>query len=70
MPLLMPTDSMKPNKLMDTILRSNQLNCPSCVNNIEMALKNLKGVHYAKVHFNTGRIEIRPEPCGRKHDYR
>ena len=55
---------------MDTILRSNQLNCPSCVNNIEMALKNLKGVHYAKVHFNTGRIEIRPEPCGRKHDYR
>lgn len=43
---------------MKTILRSNQLSCPSCVSNIESALKNQEGVQNAKVHFSTGRIEV------------
>ena len=47
---------------MKTILRSDQLNCPSCVSNIESHLKQLKGVEEAKVHFTTGRIEVRHDP--------
>jgi len=43
---------------MKTHLRSQELSCPSCVAKIEKALKSLDGVHEARVHFNTGRIEI------------
>lgn len=43
---------------MKTLLRSQELSCPSCVAKIEKALKGLKGVEQAKVHFNTGRIEV------------
>ena len=43
---------------MKTILRSKELTCPSCVAKIEKALKAVKGVSEAKVHFNTGRIEV------------
>ena len=46
---------------MKTILRSNDLNCPSCVNNIESNLSKMEGVMNAKVHFNTGRIEVEHE---------
>lgn len=42
-----------------TILRSQELTCPSCVAKIEKALGAVNGVETAKVHFNTGRIEIR-----------
>jgi len=41
-----------------TLLRSQELSCPSCVAKIETALKALDGVSDAKVHFNTGKIEI------------
>jgi copper chaperone CopZ len=41
-----------------TLLRSQELSCPSCVAKIETALKTLDGVTDAKVHFNTGKIEI------------
>ncbi|HSM55028.1 MAG TPA: heavy metal-associated domain-containing protein [Candidatus Sulfomarinibacteraceae bacterium] len=41
-----------------TILRSNELSCPSCVAKIEKALHGVQGVSEAKVHFNTGRIEV------------
>lgn len=44
--------------IMKTTLRSNDLSCPSCVNNIESNLRNTEGVTNAKVHFNTGRIEV------------
>ncbi|WP_440999301.1 heavy-metal-associated domain-containing protein [Fodinibius sp. SL11] len=44
--------------LTKTILRSDELSCPSCVSNIESTLNNMKGVQEAKVHFNTGRIEV------------
>ena len=41
-----------------TLLRSQELSCPSCVSKIETALKALEGVTDAKVHFNTGKIEV------------
>lgn len=41
-----------------TILRSDEFSCPSCVTRIEKALTATEGVASAKVHFNTGRIEI------------
>lgn len=44
---------------MTTILRSDDLSCPSCVANIESALTALDGVDDATVHFNTGRIEVK-----------
>jgi len=43
---------------MKTILRSNELNCPSCVPKIERALTALPEVSKATVHFSTGRIEV------------
>lgn len=43
---------------MKTVLRSQELTCPSCVAKIEKALKALDGVTEAKVFFNTGRIEV------------
>mgnify|MGYP001017966043 CR=1 FL=1 len=47
---------------MKTILRSNELTCPSCIAKIEKALTALEGVDTAKVHFNTGRIEVQHNP--------
>ena len=44
--------------LTKTILRSDELSCPSCVSNIESTLNSMDGVEQAKVHFNTGRIEV------------
>ena len=41
-----------------TILRSDELSCPSCISNIESSLKRLDGVEHAEVHFSTGRIEV------------
>lgn len=46
-----------------TLLRSKNLNCPSCVGKIEKALTALDGVESAKVHFATGRIEVRHDPA-------
>lgn len=46
------------NKLTKTILRSDDLSCPSCVTAIEAALNRLDGVENARVHFATGRIEV------------
>jgi len=45
--------------LTKTTLRSDELSCPSCVSNIESRLNNMDGVEQSKVHFNTGRIEVR-----------
>ncbi len=47
---------------MKTLLRSTELSCPSCVAKIEKALKSIDGVTDAKVHFNTGRIEVEHDP--------
>lgn len=43
---------------MKTVLRSNELSCPSCIEKIEKALTAIPGVTSAKVFFNTGRIEV------------
>lgn len=43
---------------MKTLLRSDELNCPSCIPKIEKALDRLDGVTDATVHFSTGRIEV------------
>jgi copper chaperone CopZ len=45
-------------KTLKTLLRSRELTCPSCVAKIESALNHIDGVSQAKVHFNTGRIEV------------
>ncbi|MEM5775990.1 MAG: heavy-metal-associated domain-containing protein [Anaerolineaceae bacterium] len=47
---------------MKTILRSNELSCPSCIAKIEKALTVIEGVQTAKVFFNTGRIEVEHDP--------
>ncbi|MBP6015555.1 MAG: heavy-metal-associated domain-containing protein [Candidatus Promineofilum sp.] len=44
---------------MKTLLRSRELTCPSCIAKIEKALNGIEGVDTAKVHFNTGRIEVK-----------
>lgn len=43
---------------MKTILRSQELSCPSCITKIEKALTGTEGVTFARVHFNSGRIEV------------
>jgi len=48
---------------MKTLLRSQDFSCPSCVAKIEKALQGLAGVSAAKVHFNTGRIEVDHDPA-------
>lgn len=44
--------------LTKTILRSDELSCPSCVNTIESNLIRKDGVEKVTVHFSTGRIEV------------
>ncbi len=46
----------------NTVLRSEELSCPSCVAKIEKALQALPGVETAHVRFNTGRIEVEHDP--------
>jgi copper chaperone CopZ len=45
-----------------TLLRSQELSCPSCVAKIETALKAVRGVAEAEVYFNTGKIEVQHDP--------
>jgi copper chaperone len=48
---------------MKTLLRSQDLSCPSCVPKIEKALTGVPGVQSARVHFTTGRIEVEHDPA-------
>jgi copper chaperone len=41
-----------------TTLRSQDLNCPSCVSKIENKLQSIDGVSEATVQFSTGRIVV------------
>jgi copper chaperone CopZ len=52
-----------------TILRSDELSCPSCVPKIEKALNALPGVAKAEVRFNTGKIEVEHDPAVRGTGY-
>ncbi len=47
---------------MKTLLRSNELSCPSCIKKIERSLESLDGVSEATVHFTSGRIEVEHDP--------
>lgn len=47
---------------MRTILRSQDLTCPSCIGRIEKALGQVNGVERAEVKFNSGKIEIEHDP--------
>lgn len=47
---------------MKTVLRSDELSCPSCVPKVEKALNALPGVEKATVRFNTGKIEVEHDP--------
>lgn len=49
---------------MKTILRSEDLSCPSCIAKIEKALHRVEGVAEATVHFNSGKIEVDHDPDG------
>lgn len=44
---------------MTTILKSDELACPTCVSSLEKMLRATEGVESAAVHFMSGRIEIR-----------
>lgn len=46
-----------------TLLRSDELSCPSCVPKIESALLALPGVEKAEVKFASGRIEVEHDPA-------
>ena len=46
-----------------TVLRSDELSCPSCVPKIEKALRGMPGVEKAEVRFNTGKIEVKHDPA-------
>jgi len=54
-------NQIREDRMVTTLLRSRELSCPSCVPKIEKALGALPGVASAKVHFNTGRIEVEHE---------
>ena len=53
---------MAETSTVNTILRSEELSCPSCIGKIEKSLQALDGVEEAKVHFSAGRIEVRHDP--------
>ena len=53
---------------MKTVLRSQELSCPSCVAKIEKALNGVEGVTSAKVFFNTGRIDVGTSCNGPRRD--
>lgn len=46
-----------------TLLRSDELSCPSCVPKIEKALLALPGVEKVVVTFASGRIEVHHDPA-------
>lgn len=50
------------SQITKTVLRSDELSCPSCVPKIEKALRDLPGVEKAEVRFNIGKIEVEHDP--------
>ena len=47
------------NTLKETVLRSDELTCPSCITKIESKLNSLEGVASAEVKFASGRILVK-----------
>ncbi|TDB37852.1 MAG: copper chaperone [Actinobacteria bacterium] len=48
--------------LKETVLRSDELTCPSCIAKIEAKLTSLDGVASAEVKFASGRIVVQHDP--------
>lgn len=46
------------SEMKNTVLRSDELSCPSCVTKIESKLKSMDGVSSAEVKFASGRILV------------
>lgn len=58
-----PTPAGRPSpEPVRTVLRSDDLSCPSCVRGIEATLAATDGVYEGRVHFATGRIEAAHDP--------
>lgn len=55
-------DKVMTDTLTHTLLRSDELSCPSCVPKIEKALQAVPGVATARVKFASGRIEVEHDP--------
>ncbi|MDZ4233577.1 MAG: heavy-metal-associated domain-containing protein [Dietzia sp.] len=45
--------------LKETVLRSDELTCPSCISKIESKLSSLEGVDSAEVKLASGRILVK-----------
>lgn len=54
---------MRTQTMRRTILRSDELTCPSCIAKIERALAALPGVERAEVRFASGKIEVLHDPA-------
>ena len=54
---------MSQNTNVKTVLRSDELSCPSCVPKIEKALHALPGVDKAEVKFASGKIDVEHDPA-------
>jgi copper chaperone len=44
-------------------LRLEGLACPTCASKVQGALARKDGVEAAKVHFSTGRVEVKYDPA-------
>ncbi len=52
-----------PSTQIRTVLRSDELSCPSCVPKIEKSLLALPGVTKVEVKFSSGRIDVEHDPA-------
>ncbi|MDY0087429.1 MAG: heavy-metal-associated domain-containing protein [Coriobacteriia bacterium] len=46
------------SELTNTVLRSDELSCPSCIGKVESKLNSMDGVASAEVKFASGRIIV------------
>jgi len=53
---------MNSNNLKNTILRSDEFSCPSCVGKIEAKLRGMDGVDSVEVKFASGRVSVAHDP--------
>ncbi len=49
---------MSTTTLKNTILRSEEFTCPSCIDKIETRLRRMDGVEAAEVKFASGRVKV------------
>lgn len=54
---------MSTSTIKNTILRSDEFTCPSCIAKIETKLNGLDGVTSAEVKFASGRVLVAHDPA-------